>query len=181
MKLLAKQFTKEGPGWAKMVPEEGERMRAGARAQCTRQGSPPPPPRPAALDAPSSPSGPPPGEDLWHAYNLVREGDRVEATTFRKVQRDTGTGGESEKVKLRLMVAVEAVEYDAEGGRQLGWSPTPASLLDTLRRECAARHTALPPATPRCLPARRRAPNPCLAVPARGIVQACRFGSRGAT
>lgn len=25
------------------------------------------------------------GEDLWHAYNLVREGDRVEATTFRKV------------------------------------------------------------------------------------------------
>jgi hypothetical protein len=66
----------------------------------------------------------PPGEDLWHAYNLVREGDRVEATTFRKVQRDTGTGGESEKVKLKLLVVVEAVEYDAEGGRQLGWPPS---------------------------------------------------------
>ncbi|KAL4422403.1 hypothetical protein ABPG75_008600 [Micractinium tetrahymenae] len=77
MKLLQNQLTKEGPGWVKVVPEEGE--------------------------------------DLWHAYNLVREGDRVEATTFRKVLRDTGTGGESERVKLKLMIRVEAVEYDAEG------------------------------------------------------------------
>ncbi|EFN59828.1 hypothetical protein CHLNCDRAFT_29371 [Chlorella variabilis] len=77
MKLLAKQIIKEGPGWAKMVPEEGE--------------------------------------DLWHAYNLILEGDRVEATTFRKVQKDLGTGSESERVKLKLMVAVQGVEYDAEG------------------------------------------------------------------
>lgn len=77
MKLLQKHLTKEGPGWVKMVAEEGE--------------------------------------DLWHAFNLIREGDRVEATTFRKVQRDTGTGAESERVKLRLMIAVEGVEYDAEG------------------------------------------------------------------
>lgn len=77
MKLLNKQIAKEGPGWVKMVAEEGE--------------------------------------DLWHAYNLVREGDRVEATTFRKVQKDVGAGSESERVKLKLMIAVEAVEYDAEG------------------------------------------------------------------
>ncbi len=25
-------------------------------------------------------------EDLWHVYNLVREGDHVTATTFRKVR-----------------------------------------------------------------------------------------------
>ena len=46
----------------------------------------------------------------------MREGDRLEATTCRKVQKDTGTGSESERVKLRLMVSVEGVEYDAEGG-----------------------------------------------------------------
>ncbi|PSC74054.1 PELOTA 1 isoform X1 [Micractinium conductrix] len=78
MKLLSKQLTGDGgPGFVKMVAEEGE--------------------------------------DLWHAYNLVREGDRVEATTFRKVQRDSGVGGDSERVKLRLQIVVEQVEYDAEG------------------------------------------------------------------
>ena len=39
----------------------------------------------------------------------------MEATTFRKVTKDLGTGTESERVKIRLMVAVEAVEYDPEG------------------------------------------------------------------
>lgn len=55
------------------------------------------------------------GEDLWHAYNLIRAGDRVTATTFRKVSRDTGASSDSERVRLRLTVAVEGVEYDAEG------------------------------------------------------------------
>ena len=34
---------------------------------------------------------PPPraAEDMWHAYNLIREGDHVTATTFRKVSRWT--------------------------------------------------------------------------------------------
>jgi len=32
-----------------------------------------------------------------------------------QVQTDRGTGSESERVKLKLMVRVEAVEYDAEG------------------------------------------------------------------
>lgn len=140
MKLLQKQLTKEGPGWVKLVPEEGEPGDHGRdlalpplvtpplgarllwaqdlvvhgwhvlhcrgcslwlRPQCRcRQWAPahacmmgtsflsavhevdscldpnnaPPPPMPRS------------GEDLWHAYNLVREGDRVEATTFRKVR-----------------------------------------------------------------------------------------------
>jgi protein pelota len=55
------------------------------------------------------------GEDLWHAYNLIREGDHVTATTFRKVQKDVGTGTDSERIKLKLTIAVEGVEYDAEG------------------------------------------------------------------
>ena len=46
-----------------------------------------------------------PGEDVWHAYHLVREGDSVTATTFRKVIRETGGADgakESEKVKIKV-------------------------------------------------------------------------------
>eukprot|EP00877_Chromochloris_zofingiensis_P014927 jgi/Chrzof1/9689/Cz04g12080.t1 len=53
---------------------------------------------------------------MWHAYNLIREGDRITATTFRKVARETGTGAESERVKLKLTIKVEGVEFDPEGG-----------------------------------------------------------------
>lgn len=54
-------------------------------------------------------------EDMWHCYNLVLEGDRVTATTFRKVQRDAGTGADSERVKVKITLAVEGVEFDPEG------------------------------------------------------------------
>ncbi|CAI5529201.1 unnamed protein product [Closterium sp. Naga37s-1] len=53
-------------------------------------------------------------EDLWHAYNLIAPLDHVQSTTFRKVQKETGGGGsESERIKLRLEVAVEEVDFDA--------------------------------------------------------------------
>ncbi|GBG59018.1 hypothetical protein CBR_g24366 [Chara braunii] len=53
-------------------------------------------------------------EDLWHAYNLVAEGDMVSATTVRKVQKETSSGGsESERVRLNLCVEVEAIEFDS--------------------------------------------------------------------
>mmetsp|Transcript_13567 Transcript_13567/g.23825 ORF Transcript_13567/g.23825 Transcript_13567/m.23825 type:complete len:383 (-) Transcript_13567:665-1813(-) len=55
-------------------------------------------------------------EDMWHVFNLIREGDRVTSTTFRKVARDTGTSTDSERVKIRLTVDVESVDFDAEGG-----------------------------------------------------------------
>ena len=55
------------------------------------------------------------GEDLWHAYNLIREGDQVTATTYRKVSRDNGVGSNSERVKLTLTIEVEGIEYDGEG------------------------------------------------------------------
>lgn len=56
-------------------------------------------------------------EDLWHAFNLIRAGDKVTANTFRKVSRDTGTGTESERIKLRLSLQVETIDYDAEGAQ----------------------------------------------------------------
>ncbi|KAG2453121.1 hypothetical protein HYH02_002451 [Chlamydomonas schloesseri] len=55
-------------------------------------------------------------EDMWHTYNLVREGDHITATTFRKVQVDKGTGADTERLKLKLTLEVEAIEFDAEGG-----------------------------------------------------------------
>jgi hypothetical protein len=54
---------------------------------------------------------------MWHVYNLVREGDRVTGTTFRKVAKDSGTGAESERVKIKLTIQVEGVEFDPEGVR----------------------------------------------------------------
>lgn len=54
-------------------------------------------------------------EDLWHAFNLIREGDFVTATTYRKVSKDTGNATQTEKIKLRLTVEIEAVDYDSEG------------------------------------------------------------------
>ncbi|KAG2437379.1 hypothetical protein HXX76_006031 [Chlamydomonas incerta] len=55
-------------------------------------------------------------EDMWHTYNLVRDGDQITATTFRKVQVDKGTGADTERLKLKLTLEVEAIEFDAEGG-----------------------------------------------------------------
>ncbi|KAJ4773108.1 hypothetical protein LUZ62_063252 [Rhynchospora pubera] len=55
-------------------------------------------------------------DDMWHAYNLICTGDKVEATTVRKVLREMASGGrDAERVKLKLEVKVEAVEYDKEG------------------------------------------------------------------
>nr|DAD37172.1 TPA_asm: hypothetical protein HUJ06_007813 [Nelumbo nucifera] len=55
-------------------------------------------------------------DDLWLAYNLVAEGDSVFAVTVRKVVRQMASGGrDAERVKLKLEIKVEAVEYDKEG------------------------------------------------------------------
>ena len=55
---------------------------------------------------------------MWHAYNLIREGDRVTATTFRKIAKDSGVGADSERIKLKLTIEVEGIEFDAEGERR---------------------------------------------------------------
>ena len=57
------------------------------------------------------------GEDLWHAFNLIREGDLVTATTFRKVTVGS-QNAETERVKIKLTIKVEAVDFDPEGEEQ---------------------------------------------------------------
>jgi len=53
-------------------------------------------------------------EDMWHLYNLIAAGDRVQATTIRKVTTDNASGDrESERVKVKLTLLVEALDYDA--------------------------------------------------------------------
>ncbi|KAK9200593.1 hypothetical protein WN944_015791 [Citrus x changshan-huyou] len=55
-------------------------------------------------------------DDLWFAYNLVAAGDSVLAVTVRKVVRQTKSGGkDAERVKLKLKIKVEALDYDKEG------------------------------------------------------------------
>lgn len=52
---------------------------------------------------------------MWHVYNLVRAGDRVTAVTFRKIAVQGAGGSESERVKIKLTIAVEAIDFDPEG------------------------------------------------------------------
>ena len=54
-------------------------------------------------------------EDMWHVFNLVRAGDKVQAVTFRKVAVHNAGGSESERVKIKLTISVEAVDFDPEG------------------------------------------------------------------
>ncbi|XP_006652952.1 protein PELOTA 1 [Oryza brachyantha] len=78
MKLLHRDLVRNGPGKAKLLPEEDD--------------------------------------DLWHAYNLIVPGDTVEAYTVRKVLREMASGGrDSERVRLKLAIVVESVDYDKEG------------------------------------------------------------------
>ncbi|PHU17047.1 Protein pelota -like protein [Capsicum chinense] len=55
-------------------------------------------------------------DDMWVAYNLIAEGDTVLAVTVRKVLREAASGGrDAERVKLKLEIKVENIEYDKEG------------------------------------------------------------------
>ncbi|XP_074573003.1 protein PELOTA 1 [Curcuma longa] len=55
-------------------------------------------------------------DDMWHVYNLICIGDSVQAVTVRKVVRDLASGGrDTERVKLKLEIKVENVDYDKEG------------------------------------------------------------------
>ncbi|KAM7459379.1 hypothetical protein LguiA_036373 [Lonicera macranthoides] len=78
MKIVHRDFIRNGPGSIKMVPEEAD--------------------------------------DLWLAYNLIVQGDSVLAVTVRKVLREAASGGrDAERVKLKLEIKVEDVDYDKEG------------------------------------------------------------------
>lgn len=59
-------------------------------------------------------------EDLWELYNLIRPGDAIRGTTYRKVHDDRAadsTGARSsEKLKLVLEVSVQKIDYDMDAG-----------------------------------------------------------------
>lgn len=54
-------------------------------------------------------------EDLWHAYNLLQEGDMVRCTTVRKVMKESSTGStSSSKVRMSLTIEVSKIDFDTE-------------------------------------------------------------------
>ena len=56
-------------------------------------------------------------EDMWHAFNLIQEGDAVRASTVRKVVSESATGSRSaDKVRTTLTVQVETIDFDTQVG-----------------------------------------------------------------
>ncbi|XP_045474773.1 protein pelota [Harmonia axyridis] len=54
-------------------------------------------------------------EDMWHAYNLIAEGDSVRSTTIRKVQSESSTGSStSSRVRTTLTISVETIDFDKQ-------------------------------------------------------------------
>ncbi|KAK6625407.1 hypothetical protein RUM43_005704 [Polyplax serrata] len=54
-------------------------------------------------------------EDMWHAYNLISEGDYVRASTIRKVQNESSTGSStSTRIRTMLRVQVENIDFDTQ-------------------------------------------------------------------
>ncbi|KAK3862801.1 hypothetical protein Pcinc_024911 [Petrolisthes cinctipes] len=53
------------------------------------------------------------GEDMWHTYNIIAAGDRLRATTIRKVLQESATGSStSSRVRTTITIQVEAVTFD---------------------------------------------------------------------
>lgn len=54
-------------------------------------------------------------EDMWHAYNLISEGDSVRASTIRKVQNESSTGSStSSRIRTTLTIRVETIDFDTQ-------------------------------------------------------------------
>jgi stalled ribosome rescue protein Dom34 len=54
-------------------------------------------------------------EDLWHMYNLVNVGDRVKATTLRKVVKESSTGSTTaNKVRMHLTLEIDKIDFDQD-------------------------------------------------------------------
>ncbi|CAL8084434.1 unnamed protein product [Orchesella dallaii] len=54
-------------------------------------------------------------EDMWHAYNLISEGNYVRSSTIRKVQTESATGSStSNRVRTMLTIKVESVDFDTQ-------------------------------------------------------------------
>lgn len=50
---------------------------------------------------------------MWHIFNLVRIGDTVRSSTFRKVTTESSTGSKSsQRMQITLTIVVEAIYFD---------------------------------------------------------------------
>lgn len=54
-------------------------------------------------------------EDMWHAYNLMSEGDSLKASTIRKVTTESATGSTgSNRVRTTLVICIESIDFDTQ-------------------------------------------------------------------
>ncbi|GAA6007075.1 hypothetical protein JCM11491_001498 [Sporobolomyces phaffii] len=53
-------------------------------------------------------------EDMWHAYNLIQQGDEIRGSAVRRVTTESSTGStSSHRVHLKLTLLVDKVAYSA--------------------------------------------------------------------
>jgi len=58
-------------------------------------------------------------EDLWHAYNLIQEGDEVRSTAIRRIVSESSTGStDSKRIRLMLTIRVKKVVFSAVGDEE---------------------------------------------------------------
>ena len=56
-------------------------------------------------------------EDIWHVYNLIMVGDKVQASTERRIQNESlDSKTSSERIKITLTIRVETVDPDLQRG-----------------------------------------------------------------
>lgn len=54
-------------------------------------------------------------EDIWQLYQLIIPGDQVEASTYRRITKETSssvTKHDSERIRMNLVISVEHVNVD---------------------------------------------------------------------
>eukprot|EP01094_Clydonella_sp_ATCC50884_P005817 TRINITY_DN1478_c0_g4_i1.p1 TRINITY_DN1478_c0_g4~~TRINITY_DN1478_c0_g4_i1.p1 ORF type:complete len:395 (-),score=169.86 TRINITY_DN1478_c0_g4_i1:287-1471(-) len=52
-------------------------------------------------------------EDLWHVFNVLREGDHFRSTTVRRVTKETSTGTtDSERKRITLTILVHGIDFN---------------------------------------------------------------------
>ena len=95
-------------------------------------------PRPAANGPGSAKVVAEEDEDLWHAYNLISDGDVVAATTIRKVSKESASGSvDSQRMKMTLAIRVKSVDFDPEAG-SLRLSGVVVNEIEGVRLVCNA-------------------------------------------
>lgn len=57
-------------------------------------------------------------EDMWHAYNLIQEHDRIRAKAVRRVSKTSDSGStSSQRIALNLTIAVTSTDFDIGSGQ----------------------------------------------------------------